>query len=284
MRFGLVGTGFWADVTHARGISEHPDATLVGVWGRDAAKAHALAARHGAAGFADLDELIDVVDAVAFAVPPDVQARLALRAAERGKALLLDKPLALTVTGAERIVAAVRAPTAVLFTSRFDPSVAEWYRDEVDGRPWEGGSVHILAAVLQGDSPFAASAWRHEHGGLWDAAPHALSALIPTLGPVTRIEAVRGVRDTVNLLLGHATGAASSVTVSLTAATPLFDTVFWGPAGVVHPPQDIDAIAAYGAAIDALREGRTQFDARFGLDVVRVLAAAESRLVAPPTE
>ena len=60
------------------------------------------------AAFDDLDELIAAVDAVAFSVPPNVQAELALPAAEAGRALLLEKPLALSVEAAERLVDAVR--------------------------------------------------------------------------------------------------------------------------------------------------------------------------------
>src|SRR5205809_701299 len=122
MRFGLIGTGYWADAVHAAGIDAHPEAELGGVWGRDAVKAQALAERHSAQGYADVDELIAAVDAVAFSVPPDVQAELAVRAAEAGRALLLEKPLALTVEAAERIVGAARAPTVVFFTFRFDPA------------------------------------------------------------------------------------------------------------------------------------------------------------------
>src|SRR6478736_9471382 len=101
MRFGLIGTSFWADTVHAAGIDAHPEAELTGVWGRDPSKAEALAAKHGARAYADADELFAAVDAVAFSVPPNVQAELALRAAEAGRALLLEKPLALTVEEAE---------------------------------------------------------------------------------------------------------------------------------------------------------------------------------------
>src|SRR5262249_13438750 len=148
LRFGLIGTGYWADVAHATGIEAHPDAELVGVWGRDPAKASALAERHGARAFGDLDELLDAVDAVAFSVPPDVQAQLAPRAAAAGKALLLEKPLALTVEDAERIVEAVHAPSVVFFTFRLDPALAGWYADEIDGRPWDGASVLYLASIF----------------------------------------------------------------------------------------------------------------------------------------
>ncbi|HET9292278.1 MAG TPA: gfo/Idh/MocA family oxidoreductase, partial [Actinomycetes bacterium] len=35
MRFGLVGTGYWAQEAHATALAAHDDADLVGVWGRD---------------------------------------------------------------------------------------------------------------------------------------------------------------------------------------------------------------------------------------------------------
>jgi predicted dehydrogenase len=278
LSFGLVGTSYWADVTHAAGIAAHPEAELVGVWGRDPAKAAALAAKHGVRAFDDLDELIAAVDAVAFSVPPDVQAELALPAAEAGRALLLEKPLALSVEAAERLVDAVRAPTVVFFTFRLDPGLAAWYRDEVDGRSWDGASVLYLASIFEPGNPFGHSPWRREQGGLWDVGPHALSALLPALGKVERVEAVRGPRDEVHLALTHESGAASSVALSLTAPAGVSEVVFWGAEGLARRPDTaaVDTIAAYGAAIDALLVGHTTFDASFGLEVVRVLAAAES--------
>jgi predicted dehydrogenase len=278
LSFGLVGTGYWADVAHAAGIAAHPQAELVGVWGRDPAKASELAAKHGVRAFDGYDELIAAVDAVAFSVPPDVQAELALPAAEAGRALLLEKPLALSVEPAERLVEAVLAPTVVFFTFRLDPRLAAWYRDEVDGRSWDGASVLYLASIFEPGNPFGHSAWRRERGGLWDVGPHALSALLPALGKVERVEAVRGPRDEMHLALEHESGAASSAALSLTAPADANEVVFWGADGLARRPDagSVDRIAAYGAAIDALLVGHTTFDASFGLEVVRVLAAAES--------
>jgi predicted dehydrogenase len=278
LSFGLVGTGYWADVAHAAGIAAHSQAELVGVWGRDPAKAAALAAKHGVRVFGDLDELIAAVDAVAFSVPPNAQAELALPAAEAGRALLLEKPLALSVEAAERLVDAVRAPTVVFFTFRLDPGLAAWYREEVDGRSWDGGSALYLASIFEPGNPFGESVWRRERGGLWDVGPHALSALLPALGKVERVMAVRGPRDEVHLALAHESGAASSAALSLTAPADVNEVVFWGAEGAARRPDagNVDRIAAYGAAIDALLTGETTFDARFGLEVVRVLAAAEA--------
>lgn len=279
LRFGLVGTGYWADVAHAAGIRAHPATELCGVWGRDPAKAAALAAKHDTNAFADLDELLGQVDAVAFSVPPDVQAELALPAAEAGKALLLEKPLALSVEAAERLVAAVRAPSVVFFTFRFEPRLAALYRDEVELHDWEGGSVLYLTSIFEPGGPFAESPWRRSHGALWDLGPHALAALLPVLGPVERVVAARGPRDQVHLALRHERGAAS-LSLSLTAPAGVNEVAFWGQDGFVRfsGAGDVDVAGAYAAAIDALVAGQTPFDAGFGLEVVRVLAAAGAEL------
>jgi predicted dehydrogenase len=280
VRFGLIGTGYWADAAHATGIGAHPGAELVGVWGRDPAKAGALAERHGARTYEDVDALLDAVDAVAFSVPPDVQAELAVRAAAAGKALLLEKPLALDVEAAERVVQAARAPTVVFFTFRFDPTIVAWYHQEVDSHAWDGATMLYLGSIFEADNPFGSSPWRRERGALWDVGPHALAALLPALGPVERLTAVRGPRDEVHLALRHASGAASSIAVSLNAPHGTSELTFWGQDGFARRAEyaNVDVPAAYGAAIDALLAGETPFDVRFGLEVTRVLAAAEREL------
>jgi predicted dehydrogenase len=278
LRFGLIGTGFWAAAVHAPGIAAHQRAELVGVWGRDQVKAEALAAQYGAQQFSDVDELISRVDAVAFAIAPDIQAELAVRAAEAGRSLLLEKPLALTVEAADRVVEAARAPTVVFFTRRFDPGIHTWFGTEIEGLVWDGGSVTLLSSIFEPGNPFGESEWRRQRGALWDIGPHALALLLPTLGAVEQVAAVRGREDEVHLGLRHATGAASSVTLSLTARVEMTEVLFWGGEGVARMPGGVDLAAAYAAAIDALLAGETALDASFARDVVRVLAAADERL------
>jgi hypothetical protein len=183
VRFGLIGTGFWAATVHAPGIATHPQAELVGVWGRDPRKAETLAAKFGARPFADVDELVDAVEAVAFSVPPDVQAELAVRAGEAGRALLLEKPLALTVEAADRVVEAARAPTVVFFSRRLSPGVAEWFREDIEGHKWDGAGVMLLSSIFEPGNPFGESEWRRRHGApvghraarFGALAPHARS-------------------------------------------------------------------------------------------------------------
>ena len=55
LRFGVLGTGYWAQETHASMLAASDDAELVAIWGRDPAKTEAAAGRVGIAGFSDLD-------------------------------------------------------------------------------------------------------------------------------------------------------------------------------------------------------------------------------------
>jgi predicted dehydrogenase len=286
MRFGVLGTGFWAENVHAAGLAEHPDAELVGVWGRDVAKAKAVGARFDVPGFADVDELLGQVDALSIALPPDVQVPLAVRAAEAGKHLLLEKPIALDLAGADRLVDAVQAAgvaSVVFFTFRFEPATAAWLEQAARTR-LAGGHGSWLSSLA--GSPFDASPWRKERGALWDIGPHALSVLIPALGPVVAVQAGGGLGDTVHLVLTHASGAASTVTVAHTVAPMSAGTEFFvhGDAGrLVLIPEDRPAPRAYPVAVDdlmaaAVAGGTHPCDVVFGRDVVAVLAAAERAL------
>jgi predicted dehydrogenase len=71
---GLVGAGPWAEMLHAPMLAGGPETTLAGVWARRPEAARALAEAHGSRAVGSLEELWEVCEAVAFAVPPDVQA------------------------------------------------------------------------------------------------------------------------------------------------------------------------------------------------------------------
>ena len=107
LRFGLVGTGYWARIAHAPALASAEGIELAAVWGRDRQAAAALAKAHGATPYEDIDALLAAVDGVAFAVPPDVQAPIAVTAARAGKHLLLEKPLAISEAEADELVEAV---------------------------------------------------------------------------------------------------------------------------------------------------------------------------------
>jgi predicted dehydrogenase len=297
MRFGLVGTGYWAKITHAPALASTPGAELVAVWGRDPAAAAALAATHGATAHTDFGAFLDGVDAVAFAVPPHVQAPLAVRAAQAGKHLLLEKPIALSAGDADKLVAAVeeaRVASVVFFTWRFNTEIRAWLTDEQarggwSGEGWSGGAAVWLGTSLAADNPFN-TPWRREKGALWDLGPHLVGMLWACLGPVTEVTAVAGKADVAHLVLRHASGVTSTVTTTQSAPEAAAGvTVFvWGEAGrSLMPAELVDSVAALRtAAAELMAGGRSAVrgrvthpcDVRFGRDITRVLVEAEAQL------
>ncbi|WFF06869.1 Gfo/Idh/MocA family oxidoreductase [Micromonospora sp. WMMD1076] len=288
MRFGLFGTGYWAAETHAAAIEAHPRARLAGVWGRNPAKAEELATRHGVPAFTDVDALIDACDAVAVALPPDVQADIAVRAATAGRHLLLDKPLALDLADADRVVDAAQASgvaSVVFFTQRFHPNVTGFLASTAAAGGWQHARATMFASIFQPGNPYGDSTWRREHGALWDIGPHALSLILPVLGRVTRVAAMDGPSGLVHLLLTHDGGATSSLSLTLDAPSEAVtrDFVFFGENGTeTVPPGDGSALQAFGAALDQLLEEVDsgtrdhRCDVRFGREVVAVLDAAQT--------
>ncbi|MDG4865865.1 Gfo/Idh/MocA family oxidoreductase, partial [Streptomyces sp. T-3] len=234
----------------------------------------------------DVDELFAAVDAVAVALPPDVQAPLAARAARAGCHLLLDKPVATTVEGAREVVEAAReVASVVFFTLRFSGAAGPWVDEQAGVDGWFTASADWLGTIYApgGTSPYAASPWRHEKGALWDVGPHALSVLLPVLGDVTEVTAARGPEDTTHLVLGHTSGASSVVTLSLTAPEKAggVRVELRGEGGVAVLPEvwGEGPLDAYGRAVDALlasaRSGVPHpCDVRFGLRVTEILAEA----------
>ncbi|MEU5092445.1 Gfo/Idh/MocA family oxidoreductase [Streptomyces sp. NPDC021356] len=290
MRIGLLGTGPWAQMVHAPALGGHDGLDFAGVWGRRPAAAEELAARHGTRAYADVDALLADVDAVAVALPPDVQAELAVRAARAGCHLLLDKPLAAAVSAGRAVTEAVRASqvaSVVFFTTRFQRAPEAWIGEQAARGEWFTGRAEWLGAVFTGDSPFAASPWRREKGALWDVGPHALSVLLPVLGDVRRVSAAApGPGDTVHVVLDHVGGASATLTLSLTApAAAAGATVeLRGAAGAtVLPEGPEEAVGSFRRAADALTEaartGRAHpCDAAFGLRVTEILAEAQTLL------
>ncbi|SBT46837.1 Gfo/Idh/MocA family protein [Micromonospora auratinigra] len=288
LRFGLFGTGHWAAETHAAAIDAHPRASLAGVWGRDPEKAGALAARHGVPAFDDVDALLDACDAVAVALPPDVQAEIAVRAAGAGRHLLLDKPLALSLAEADRVVAAARSAgvaSVVFFTQRFHPNITGFLASTAAAGGWQHARATMFASIYQPGNPYGDSQWRRDRGALWDIGPHALSLILPVLGRVTRVAAMDGPSGLVHLLLHHDGGATSSLSLTLDAPPEAVtrDFVFFGENGTeTVPPGDGSVLQAFGTAIDQLLEEVEagtrdhRCDVRFGREVVAVLDAAET--------
>lgn len=284
VRIGLVGAGPWASMFHAPLAADGPETTLSGVWARRFDAASELAGRHATTACASFDELLEISDAIAFAVPPDVQAELAVRAAEAGKAVLLDKPIALDVAAAERLadsVASAGVGSIVVFTMRFAAEVRDFLAAARRIEPVGAQLTMVTSAFLGG--PFSASPWRHERGAVMDLGPHAIDLVTAALGPARAIASRRSRDGWVSISIEHEDGSASDLSLCGTACgdQPPRVTV-WGR-------QDM-AEFAWGSGFDQERQVdtlRSEFaevartgsshecDVRRGLEIQRWLADAD---------
>jgi predicted dehydrogenase len=128
VRVGVIGCGVAAWTGHLPWIWEHPDATLAAVCDSSRDRALQAQSRYGA-GFATTDfrELLsrDDVDAVCVCTPPGSHAEIATVAAERGKHILLEKPMARSAAECELLIAAARTHGVLLMLGhekRFHPA------------------------------------------------------------------------------------------------------------------------------------------------------------------
>jgi len=125
LRLGIVGAGAIGNV-HAEAALRN-GARVGGVWDLHGERAAACAARHGATAESTLDALLarPDIDAVAVAVPNAAHAECAIRALEKGKHVLLEKPMAMSLDECDRIIDVAARANRVLqlgFVCRGSPA------------------------------------------------------------------------------------------------------------------------------------------------------------------
>ncbi|XMA40437.1 Gfo/Idh/MocA family oxidoreductase [Streptomyces albogriseolus] len=210
----MVGAGPWARAMHARILAAGPETRLAAVWARRAEAALETAAPYGAHVAGGFEELLDRCEAVAFAVPPAVQAELAPLAARRGKAVLLEKPLGPDLAAARRVADAVGEAGVVsqlVLTKRYHPVTRAFLAAARQLKVSGARSCYLHGAFLGGDF---ATGWRLEQGALLDLGPHLLDLLDAAVGPIAAIRATGDSRTWIELTCEHADGAVSQASLS----------------------------------------------------------------------
>ena len=191
------------------------------------------AAMIGAAWFPDLDALLGAgqVDGVIVATPNRMHVEQGLACVAAGVPVLVEKPIADDVASATRLVEAAEAagvPLLVGHHRRYNPLIGR-AREAI--RSGEIGTVLAVQAMcwLYKPDDYFDVAWRRQKG----AGPvlvnliHDIDLLRFLCGPVTSVRAlmsnaVRGnpVEETAGILLGFASGAIGTVTVSDAVPAP----------------------------------------------------------------
>ncbi len=128
VRIAVVGAGRFGQ-THLdvfAQLAESGAVALAGIADADPARAKELRARYSCPVYEDYREMLakETLDAVTVATPDHLHREIALAAAEAGMHILVEKPLDVTVKGAEAIVRAARKARVLLqvdFHKRYDP-------------------------------------------------------------------------------------------------------------------------------------------------------------------
>jgi predicted dehydrogenase len=235
---GIWGGGGISE-THARAAAAVPDLRIAAVCGTNAVRVQALADRHGAVAFTDVDAFLRhrPLDLVAIGTPSGVHADDVERAARHGLHVLCEKPLDVTTARVDRLLAAVEAAgvtLGVFFQDRSTPDLMDVKDAIVAGRL--GRPILADARVKWYRPPeyYAQSRWRGTWaldggGALMNQGVHTVDLLLWLLGDVRRVYArtlaalhAIEVEDTAVAVLEFASGAVATLEAT-TAAWPGYD-------------------------------------------------------------
>jgi predicted dehydrogenase len=261
LRCAVIGSGF-AGSTYAEAVRYVPDAELVAIAG--GRNAERLAQEHGVHASADVDAILDSpdVDAVLIASPNPFHAPQTLRAAEHGKHVLVEKPMALSVAECRTMLEACQRAGVVLMVGhhhrfRRNPVAAKMLLDRgIVGRV-------DMAAMVETEPDQTTWLTRPENGGyLLGGGVHGLDLLRWWMGDVRRVAALTGqyrgehVENGSLVLLDFAGGAHASFEESVIpgsvppagSGVVRFDVRLTGERGVL-------AVDMYGEVRSSTREG-----------------------------
>jgi predicted dehydrogenase len=203
LRFGIIGLGDITAKSFAPSILRSDVCELVAVCRRDLASAQAFQPTAGALrvspdcqAYASAAELCadPLVEAVVVATPSDTHAEYTILAAQHGKHVLCEKPMARDTTEARAMVDACRAANVslgVAYRRRLFPQVVK-ARELIDRG--DIGPVVCVRTHYSGDFPDTTGTWRSDPelgGALMEMACHRIEVLLNFGGPVASVSAMR---------------------------------------------------------------------------------------------
>jgi len=236
--FGIVGAGMAARF-HARAIAATADARLAAICRADASRAEEAAVELGVPCEASFEALLarPDVDAVCLCTPSGLHAEQAMAAAQAGKHVLVEKPMALRLADADAMIAACRnagVQLGIALQRRTDPACRALH-DAI--RAGELGGLVLGTATVpyfRPQSYYGSAAWRGTWsldggGALMNQGIHLVDLLLWLMGGEAEVVGASGgaaqhdieVEDCVVAALRFSCGARGTIAAT-TAAAPGF--------------------------------------------------------------
>jgi len=236
--FGLIGAGAISTM-HATVVQSLPNAKLVGVTALPFEAAQAFAAERGATAYRSTDELLadPGIDVVALGTPSGLHPEQAAAAARAGKHVICEKPIAVSLEGADMAIRAAEeagVKLGVVSQRRFGPpfmAVKNAIDDGVFGRIT---LINGVARYYREQSYFSSSNWRGTWamdggGALINQGIHTVDLVRWFGGPVKSVAGFARtlshaieVEDTATASLEFENGAIGMIQSTTSAAPGLF--------------------------------------------------------------
>jgi predicted dehydrogenase len=203
VRWGIIGCGDVTEVKSGPAFQKSRNSELVAVMRRSGELAKDYAQRHSVSKwYEDADKLINDpdVNTVYIATPPGFHKEYTIKAAKAGKAVYVEKPMALNETECQEMIKACKEADVPLFVAYYRRAMPRFLKIK---ELLENGAVGDIRFVTTTQYQYAAKEvmdseklpWRvmpHLAGGglFFDLASHTLDLFDFLLGP---IKAVKGI-------------------------------------------------------------------------------------------
>jgi UDP-N-acetyl-2-amino-2-deoxyglucuronate dehydrogenase len=227
----LVGLGKIA-ATHAEAYASTPRARLVGVYDEAQEPVRTFVERYGCRPYSSLEEALDdtAVQVIDICTPHPTHARIAIRAAARGRHVLVEKPMAPTLEDCDAMIAAATrggVHIGVISQRRWYEPVQRVRRAITDGKLGKPVLAVVTLLGWRDQDYYRLAAWRGtwagEGGGVMvNQASHHLDLLHWLMGPAEEVfgywanlnHPTIEVEDTAVAVLRFSSGALGSIVLS----------------------------------------------------------------------
>jgi len=227
----IIGAGKVAP-THAAALASIEECQLVAVCDSHASRSSALGDRFGAEAYTDLDTMLrnPRIHMVTICTPHPLHAGQAIAAANAGKHVLVEKPMATTLPDCDRMIDAARRAGVTLgvVSQRRLYEPVQRVKQAIDTGKIGGPALGMVTVLgWRGPEYYAMDAWRGTWGGegggvLVNQTSHQLDLFQWLMGPVEELCAYWDnlnhpyieVEDTAVAVLRFRNGALGSIIVS----------------------------------------------------------------------
>ncbi|GLI10594.1 oxidoreductase [Paenibacillus tyrfis] len=268
VRFAVVGCGGISS-SHFTGIERTPEAELAAVCDVDAGRAEQYGAKYGVKAYTDYGRLLadPDVDVVCLCTPSGMHAGQTIQAAEAGKHVVCEKPMAIRLSDAERMIEAcdvIGVKLATIFPRRMSPASRFVKKLLDDGKLGRlslcSGYVKFYRDQAYYDSAGWRGTWAMDGGGaMMNQGIHTIDLLQWLAGPVDSLHGYARnvlrdieVEDTAVASLQFKNGALGSIEATTTAYNqPDHRIVLHGDKGtIVLTGDEITTLDVIGEQVD----------------------------------